>query len=306
MKLSQALEGYWLDKQLELSATTIRNYQFAFRQFQAFVGDVEVEDISANDVRRYLQWLLDDLDLTRSTALTRWAILSSFWTWAERELGVKHVIRGHIRRPEFRQRVIEPLTQAELAKLVKATAYTRPWKTPDGHEVRSERPMALRDRAIVMTLADTGLRASELTALRVDDYDAGRGRLHVRHGKRDKERIVVAGTRTRKVLWRYLAERGSTRAQEPLFATREGRHMRRESLYHLIVRLGDRAGVQGVTVHRFRHTFAIEFLRNGGNLLVLQELLGHEDLKTVQIYASIAERDLDESSKHSPADRWRL
>jgi len=75
----------------------------------------------------------------------------------------------------------------------------------------------------------------------------------------------------------------------------------------MLQRIGRRAGVAGVTVHRFRHTFAINFLRNGGNVLALQELLGHEKLDTVRIYARLAEVDLRRAQQAaSPADGWGL
>ena len=82
--------------------------------------------------------------------------------------------------------------------------------------------------------------------------------------------------------------------------------MTRTDLRHLLTRLGQRAGVAGVHPHRFRHTFAITFLRNGGALAVLKELLGHETLEMSLHYAEIAQQDIDASVKHSPADKWRL
>jgi site-specific recombinase XerD len=74
----------------------------------------------------------------------------------------------------------------------------------------------------------------------------------------------------------------------------------------MILRLGDNAGVQNAHPHRFRHTFAITFLRNGGSPLLLQELLGHEELSTVLHYVKLAEQDIDDGARHSPADHWRL
>jgi len=64
--------------------------------------------------------------------------------------------------------------------------------------------------------------------------------------------------------------------------------------------------VQGVHAHKFRHTFAINFLRNGGNVMLLKELLGHESLVMVTVYVKIAEQDIDSGAKHSPADKWKL
>lgn len=74
----------------------------------------------------------------------------------------------------------------------------------------------------------------------------------------------------------------------------------------MLDRLGEATGVRNVGAHRFRHTFAINFLRNGGSPLLLQELLGHERLETVRVYVKLAEQDIDAGAKHSPADNWRL
>ena len=93
----------------------------------------------------------------------------------------------------------------------------------------------------------------------------------------------------------------------PLFpSTYGGGHLRREGLRHLLARLGRRAGVEQVHPHRFRHTFAVNFLRNGGNALVLQELLGHTDLSMVRHYIRLAEQDFGAARKQSPADNWGL
>ena len=80
-----------------------------------------------------------------------------------------------------------------------------------------------------------------------------------------------------------------------------------QDVLQLVKRLGENAGVINVYPHRFRHTFAIEFLRNGGNVFELQQLLGHSDLEMSRRYAQIAQIDLETSArKASPADRWRL
>jgi integrase/recombinase XerD len=170
-----------------------------------------------------------------------------------------------------------------------------------------KRPSALRDRALILALLDTGIRASELTAPKMRDYEPKRGQLIMHHGKGDKQRVVLLGTAARQGLWRYLTTRPDARQDDPLFATREGTTLQRISPRLLIFRIGQRAGVPDAGVHRFRHTFAVDFLRNGGNLLALQDLLGHERLDTVQIYAKQAEVDLERQQKGaSPADRWRL
>jgi site-specific recombinase XerD len=113
---------------------------------------------------------------------------------------------------------------------------------------------------------------------------------------------------TVQAIWRYLATRNPDLAtDEPLFATRTGRHMDRHGLRHMLVGVSERAGVPGVHPHRFRHTFAINFLRNGGNIYALQRLLGHTTLDMVKRYLSIAQADIDAAHKHaSPVANWKL
>lgn len=129
----------------------------------------------------------------------------------------------------------------------------------------------------------------------------------MRHGKGGKGRYVYLGDSSRKAIWRYLATRSAAQPSDPLFATKVGSHIERNSLGNMLEATARRAGVPNPTIHRFRHTFAINFLRNGGNVLELQQLLGHEKLDTVRIYASLAQVDLEEAQRRaSPADNWRL
>jgi integrase/recombinase XerD len=168
------------------------------------------------------------------------------------------------------------------------------------------RDTATRDKAIVLVLLDSGMRASELCALTVGDADLSTGRVTVERGKGGKARHTYLGKAARKALWRYVSRR-QTRPDDPLFVTRGERAMDGDRLLKLIVNLGKRAGVGNLHPHRFRHTFATQFLRNGGNLLALQRLLGHSNLGMVRRYAAIVEADLAAAHESSsPADRWRL
>jgi integrase/recombinase XerD len=236
-----------------------------------------------------------------------WIALSALWTWAEMELAVPHIIRGKVERPRFKRKPIEPYSRNDVAAMLEACHVARAWQTRNGRQASSTRPTALRDRSIIATLLDTGMRASELCELTVDDYNQKNGQLYIRHGKGDKGRFVYLGTGAKRHLWRYLAERPGAAPKEPLFASARITHLDRNGLRHLIQRCAQRAGIGNANVHRFRHTFAINFLRNGGNLLQLQNLLGHERMDTVRIYAQLAALDLEQAqAKASPADNWNL
>lgn len=306
MKLSDVIEGYWLEKRLDFSETTIPGYRRVFARLVAFLADPDFATITSSDVRRFLVHLAEHHKLSARTVHDAWIPLSSLWTWAETELHTPHVIRGKVKQPKFQKRTIDALSADQVRAILAAALHAKPYTAPSGKQVTPARPTADRDRAIILTLLDAGLRVSELCALTVGDYDSARGRLHVRHGKGNKERFAVVGVRCQRAIWRYLAQtRPNATPKEPLFATGTGGHIGRSQLRALLARIGERAGVH-LHPHRFRHTFAINFLRNGGNLLTLKELLGHESLAMVQIYARIADADIDAAQTHSPADKWRL
>ncbi len=175
------------------------------------------------------------------------------------------------------------------------------------------RPTAKRDRALILTLLDTGLRASELCALKIGDVDPKTGKVQIKHGllggaKGGKGRTVYLGKAVRRALWLYLSSRDDGEDPDaPLFIGKFNRPMNRDVLRQVIASLGEKAGVKNCHPHRFRHTFALTYLREGGDVFTLQALLGHRSLDMVQHYARIAEIDIERVHRRaSPADNWHL
>lgn len=308
MDWQTAVEGYWLEKRKSVSKNTVADYNGTFRRFAEYHGDElpHFEHIGAVHVRAYLTHIKESGNSDKS-ALNAWVALSSLWTWAETELELPHIIRGRVARPKYKRPPIEPYSKSEVNAMLHLVGRSAAWTSKHGRRVEEARDTAIRDRAILLTLFDTGVRASELCGLRIDDYDQKTGRLFVSEGKGGKSRYVWLGETARKGLWRYLAERTATQPTDPLFATRTNQHLDRNNLRHMIERCAKRAGVAHANVHRFRHSFAINFLRNGGSVLELQRLLGHERMETIRIYVTLAESDLREAQrKASPADNWDL
>ena len=164
-----------------------------------------------------------------------------------------------------------------------------------------------RNRAIMLLMLDTGIRASELCDLKVEDMDNRNNRIFVRQGKGMKERMLPFSPRTGQMIWRYLAARKDTRPDDPLFESKLSRPMTRTKLAEMFANIGKRAGVPHVHPHRMRHTFAIMYLRNGGNAYSLQHMLGHSSLEMVRHYLQIAQVDIDNIHKRaSPVDNLRL
>jgi integrase/recombinase XerD len=313
-KLANLLTGFYLAKQAEgCSPNTIIEYKKDFAHFARWCraqGKTDPATLAASDLRAFLAHLRTEPNgrgkpLAAKTVYNCWAALRSFYKWLAEEAGAPNPM-AMVPAPRVPEPVIEPLTREEVAAILKACEGCREAKTKGRAVFSMRRDTATRDRAIVLVLLDAGLRASELCNLTIGDVDLATGKVLVRCGKGGKGRIVYLGKMARRAVWKYLAGR-QTKADEPLFLTREGRALNPDRLVKLFANLGERAGVVNLHPHRLRHAFATEFLRNGGNLLGLQRLLGHSSLEMVRRYAAIAEADLAKAHETgSPADKWRL
>lgn len=306
MELSQAIKGYFLDKEFQFSDETKYAYKLRLGFLLDFCGDVEIGDIDKNQIRQFLIEMKNSRGLSDRSIYDYYTCCSSLWTWAADELGVEHVVKD-IPRPTFTKKTIEYFDRDEIVAILGRLDHTSEYTHWSGNVVRNKRDTRYRDRAIVTILLDCGLRVSELCALCIKHYNERRGTLFVAHGKGDKERSVPMGGSAQKALWRYMAERKKPKLSEPLFVSRRGGHLGRSGLGKMLREVGYRAGVQGVHPHKFRHTFAITFLRNGGNVLELQAILGHEDVETLKQYVRLAAVDIEQAQRrHSPADNWQL
>ncbi len=308
MQLDYALEGYWLSRRRELSVHTVADYEVTFKRLVQFFGPQrEFESLKPTDVDRFLNHLAEQNGLGAKSIRNAWTALSSLWTWAEAREGCKHVIRGKVPRPSYRRPQIEPYTEEEVKAILKACESMAAWDRRHGRYVSGKRETALRDRAMILMMVDCGLRVSELCDLNIRDYVAKRGQVTILHGKGDKRRTLTIANAARLALWRYLKTRPQAGQSEPLFVTRTGSRLDRTAVRAIVLRAGERAGVKNAGPHKFRHTFAIAFIRNGGGELALQDILGHEKMDTVRIYVRLAQADLERAQlSASPADRWGL
>jgi integrase/recombinase XerD len=309
MRLSQAIDGFLLHTALGLSRHTVSDYSNTLRQWLAFLGDdPEVASVTADHVRRFLYYLRVDRDLAPKTVKNAHTGLSAFFTWLEAETGQQHVIRGRIASPKAGSREIVPLSRRDVRSLLDACDRSVIWHGEKRAGATTARATRLRDRAIIVCLLDTGMRAQELCSLLVGDVDIKTGAVQIRHGKGDKGRVVYLGVSAREALWRYLNKRKKPMTDDPLFATTQAGPMDRNALRKLLLAAGQRAEItESVGPHRFRHTFAINYLRNGGDVFTLQRLLGHSTMDMVRRYLALAEVDVaDAHRRASPADNWRL
>lgn len=301
---SQALVGFEMHcKTRRLSENTIIEYTRTFRKLSTWLDtDPQIASITNKQVAEFLS----EQEVSKKTLYNYHTGLSSLWKWAVDEKFVSSNIIHQVPCAKPEKRTIDPLSEADIRALLAAVgrskSYTRRGKKESDHSL----PQPERSQAIIILLLDTGMRSSELCGLHISDVDFRNNRIIV-FGKGDKERMVPFSPRTGQTLWKYLNTRKDDSAGDFLFVTEEDRPLDRTQLYHRLESIAERAGVQKFNPHRFRHTFAINYLRNGGDPYSLQMILGHSSMDMVRRYLAIAKADIDKFHRRaSPVDHWRL
>lgn len=304
LTLSQALEGYSLHIQARrLSPNTVNDYFNTFTKLQDFLGeDTPLCEISKDQLEQFLA----SFPFKKKTILNYHAGLSALWTWAVAEnLVDEHIVR-QINPPRPEEMAIIPFTKDDVKLMLYACERSRSYTRPGQRSCTHGLPNPERNKAIILTLLDTGMRASELCGIKIADADLRNGKIVVM-GKGSKQRSLPFSSRTGQAIWRYQVTRSKPLPRDPLFPSKDDLPLTSGGLTRLIKRIGQRAGVQKAHPHKFRHTFAINFLRNGGNIYTLQEILGHSTLDMVKRYLKLAEQDaLDNHRIASPVSNWGL
>lgn len=321
LTVTQAFDKMIFERQANLSKHTIADYIITGRKVVTyFERDPAISDLSRDDLIGFFNHLAEHVNTPAGCAVrpskplsakSRRNVhtnLSALYTWLVKSGRVKANLIRDIERPGSKSAPhIDPLTQAEINALLDACDYTARWATKN---VTTERHTALRDRLIVKLLLDTGMRVQELCDIQIGHLSIMRKTIQIPHGKGDKFRVVHYGTRTGKLLWEYLEPRlGSAKPTETLFYMDDSnpRPMNRHAVGNMLKRLGVRAGVANVHPHRFRHTFATEYLRNGGQMIALKDILGHSDFEMVEHYAHFVQTDIERDHKSaSPVDNWKV
>jgi integrase/recombinase XerD len=322
-KLTKATTGFLQYKTAEgPSPRRIEIYVDHLKKWAQFAGDPLVHKTRPVDVRADLAWLATEYKpvrfaktgqpLSATSVHNVWISLSAFYRWASTELGIENPML-QVAAPKFVVKPVEPFTREEVAALLKACTVSREVRPTDRRAFVTRPYEADRNQAIILVLLDTGLRAGELCALNIGDYVEQTGKLEVKHGrsgrsKDRKGRLVYLGKAPRRTVWRYLAKREDrTDPDAPMFLGQHNRRMDRDVLRQVVNKIGRRAQVKHTHPHRFRHTFAITYLRAGGDVFTLQALLGHSTLTMVEHYAQVAVLDVEKAHrKASPADSWYL
>jgi len=217
----------------------------------------------------------------------------AFWSWLAGEGIIDENPFARVKIPRAPRKVIPTFSPSQIRALLGAIDST----TPEG----------FRDCTVILTLLDTGLRVSELAGLRLGNAWLEEGVLKVT-GKGGKERIIPIGKGVRRLLWRYISgvrPEPENPSCDAVFLTADGRPLTVHRIRNRMTVYGRRAGLSGVrcSPHTLRHTAAVSFLRNGGDVFSLQRLLGHSTLLMTRHYCELADTDVRRAhATASPVD----
>ena len=221
--------------------------------------------------------------------------LRAFFNWLYREGYTDENILAGLKPPKAPNKLVEVLKDEEVTRILSC--------------IDPDTPTGCRAMAIVIIMLDTGLRLSEITNLKMADAHIEEGYLKVM-GKGSKERIVPLGGLAQKVLLRYVYHfrpEPWNIDNDTVFLTLDGRSMTGNAVKQLLKRLSIRSGVKRLHPHLCRHTFATNYLINGGDVFSLQQILGHTSLEMVKRYVTLVSAQVRvQHRKFSPMDRMNL
>ncbi len=260
----------YLEIEKNYSRHTILNYRIDLEDFREFLGETRVENVDYLALRKYLA-ALKERNLQTKSVSRKLSSLRSFFKFLTREGFIKANPILVLSSPKIEKHLPQFLTEEEVTRLIEAVL------------PKDER--SLRDRAILETFYSTGIRISELVSLNIEDMDFISGVLKVM-GKGKKERIVPIGECAINVLKDYLEKR--KKQSTAVFLNKNGRRLTDRGVRNIVQKYLRLAGIkQGVSAHTLRHSFATHLLNRGADLRSVQELLGHVNLATTQIYTHL-------------------
>ena len=304
-ELDNLIDGFKLSCQTEgKSPRTVEWYYSFLARFLSFLKlkefPTDVGMLGKNHIKAFILYLQTEVKtpfqgnpLSSSTVQGYVRTLKAFFAWATREDYVQSNPMEKIPVPKSQTKVINTFSPEQIVKLLSAC---------------QEGVNAGRDLAMLLLMLDCGLRVSELVSIDVEDVNLTEGYVKIRMGKGGKERMVPIGSFVQKMLWKYLNHSRPQPVTEKivrLFLSDDGLPLTRNGVQQMLRRCGRRAGISGVrcSPHTLRHTFAKNYLMNGGDIFSLQKILGHSSLASVRIYLNLFAVDLKaQHRRFSPVD----
>lgn len=294
--LLDTLSGYiddfmdYLYAEKGYSIHTMDSYSRDLAQFAEFVcsvSDINISQLSATEVSMFNRYLSDEKNLAINSIARKITAVRSFMKYLETESVVKQGTTEDIATVKNERRLPKALSRKQVEEIIEKM----PW----------EKPMEIRDRAVVELLYATGMRVSELTGAKISDLSITDGFVRCR-GKGAKMRMAPVGRTAIEWIEKYLSEVRPELAEKVgsdiLFLNRRGNPMSRNSVWILVKKLAHNAGmVANISPHTFRHSFATHMMENGADLRAVQEMLGHVDISTTQIYTHVTRSRMREVYK---------
>lgn len=265
------------------SENTILSYRRDLKKWQGYVealGISSISDVQAKHLEGFIKYL-QEKSFKATTISRNIASIKAFYHYLFKEKLVEEDISDVLHAPKVEKKLPEIMTVDEVVRLI---------EQPNG-----EKPKELRDRAMLELLYATGIRVTELINLKVSDINMQMGYLICRD--EHKERMIPFGNKAKNALFRYL-EKGRNAMlleyeTEELFVNCSGQPMSRQGFWKLIKNYAQKAGIEAeITPHTLRHSFAAHLVENGADLRSVQEMLGHSDIASTQIYASVTHNHL--------------
>lgn len=276
-----------LEIEENLSINTIESYRRDLKKFMKFYHKEKIEDwkrIDAVDMQLLLQQLKEEKYSTASTSRLL-SCLRRFFRFAIREKYMDHHPLANIKQPKKEKMLPKILSLQEVIQMI---------QVPD-----TTTPLGLRDRAMLELLYATGLRVSELITIRLDQLHLSIGFIQV-IGKGNKERMIPLGREASQWIERYVTYarlhlENPNEPQTALFLNHRGRGFTRQGVWKNLNEIVLQAGItKKVSPHMLRHSFATHVLENGADLRIVQELLGHVDISTTQVYTHISKNRISQ------------
>jgi len=263
-----------------LSPGTIKFYEVKIKLFSQYLENIDVTritEITPQVLRDYLIYL-ESTNHNPGGIHAAFRAIKAFLNWWEDEYepdSWKNPIKK-VKPPKVPIEILEPVSVKDALALLNAC---------DSLNI-----FGLRDRAIILTLMDTGVRASELVAMSLQDLDLRDGKIIIRKGKGRKFRVVFISKKTRQAIHLYLSKR--TDYTPHLWITNMNQQLKYSGLRQIIRRRSKDANIETPSLHSFRRYFAIQMLRGGVDIFSLQKLMGHSDIQILRRYLQQTEEDI--------------
>lgn len=275
---------HYLKVERGLSENTINSYGIDLKLFLEYLRENEIpsfKQVNKEVIVNYMQSEKNN-NKANSSILRSVSSLRKFFQYLAQEKIIEKDPMLLIDTPKKKQHLPQVLTKEEVEKLL---------RSPNTGQV-----LGLRDRAMLELMYATGLRISEIINLKLEDLHLTMGTLQTL-GKGHKERIVPVGDEAIKWVNRYLEEARpkllKQKCSNYLFLNFHGNNLTRQGVWKNLKAEVRKAGIQkNITPHTLRHSFATHILENGADLRIVQELLGHADISTTQIYTHLSNKQL--------------